>query len=163
YGLKVHEFRKCFGLPRQCRDRETDRPVFEIALDIHPGDARDLAALRDNGWRIVDPGEVVPDPAAFRAYIQGSGGEFSVAQGIYAETNSGWFSDRSTRYLASGKPVLVLDTGFGENLLEGLGLVKFRTPDEAAAGMRRILKDYDEHCQAARAVAETYFDSDKVL
>jgi hypothetical protein len=158
YGLKVHEFRKILPLPRLAR-----APTFEVALDIHPADARDLAALRENGWRVVEPGAVAGDPDAFRRYVQGSGAEFSVAQGIYAQTNSGWFSDRTVRYLASGKPALVQDTGFGRHLPTGAGLLAFRTLDEAAAGAEAILRDYDTHCRAARALAEDYFDSDKVL
>ena len=78
------------------------------------------------------------DPDAFRAYVQGSGAEFSVAQGIYVETSSGWFSDRTTRYLASGRPVLVQDTGFSRTLPVGEGLVAFRTLDEAVAGAAEI-------------------------
>jgi hypothetical protein len=159
YGLKVHEFRKYLILPRL-----TPKEIaFEIALDIHSGDARDLAALRENGWRIVEPGSVANDPAAFRRYLQESAAEFSVAQGIYVETQCGWFSDRSVRYLASGKPVLVQDTGLGPLYPTGEGLVSFRTLDEAAEGAARIVRDYEQNCRAARALAEEYFDSDKVL
>ena len=102
-------------------------------------------------------------PDAFRPYVQGSGAEFSVAQGIYVETNSGWFSDRTVRYLASGKPALVQDTGFSANYPVGEGLVAFRTLDEAAAGAQRIAADYPAHRAAARALAEERFDSDRVL
>jgi glycosyltransferase involved in cell wall biosynthesis len=105
----------------------------------------------------------VPDPAAFRRYVQTSGAEFSVAKAIYVETNSGWFSDRTARYLASGKPVLVHDTGLACLYPLGAGLVTFRTPQEAADGAARIAADYPEHCRAARALAEEFFDSDKVL
>src|SRR5262245_18585352 len=99
----------------------------------------------------------------FRQYVQTSHAEFSVAQGIYVDTESGWFSDRTVRYLASGKPVLVQDTGFSRNLPVGEGLLVFRTLDEAAAGAEGIVRDYERHCQAARALAERYFDSDIVL
>jgi hypothetical protein len=136
---------------------------FELALDIHPAEQRDLSLLRQYGWRIVDPKVSASDPLSFRRYVQGSGAEFSVAQGIYVETNSGWFSDRTTRYLASGKPALVQDTGFSRNIPVGEGLLAFRTLDEAVAGAERIARDYENHCRAARALAEEYFDSDKVL
>ncbi|HEY1381198.1 MAG TPA: hypothetical protein VGF55_30640 [Gemmataceae bacterium] len=157
YGLKVHEFRKVIGLPRRSPH------TFEIALDIHPADAKDRSALVENGWRLVAPADVAADPDAFRRYVQTSGAEFSVAQGVYVETNSGWFSDRTVRYLASGKPALVQDTGFGRHLPVGAGLVAFRTADEAVAGADAIVRGYERHCRAARAIAETYFDSDKVL
>jgi hypothetical protein len=157
FGLKLHEFRKFIELPGRAR------PGFEIALDIHPDEERDLELLHRHGWRLVDPKVVAPDPEAFRRYVGTSGAEFSVAQGIYVETESGWFSDRTVRYLASGKPALVQDTGFGRNIPTGEGLVAFRTLDEAIRGAARIANDYEGHCRAARALAEEYFDSDTVL
>lgn len=156
-GVKVHEFRKFIGLPRR-----SPHP-FEIALSIHPADAKDLSSLREHGWRITDPSAVAATPAEFRSYIQQSAAEFSVAQGVYVQTNSGWFSDRTVRYLASGKPALVQDTGFGRNLPVGEGLVAFRTLDEAVDGAQRIMRDYAEHCRAARALAESDFAAEHVL
>lgn len=157
YGLKVHEFRKFIALPRRSPHR------FEIALDIHPGDGRDLAALREHGWRIADPRAEAGDPDAFRTYVQASGAEFSVAQGVYVDTVCGWFSDRTTRYLASGKPALVQDTGFSRILPVGEGLVAFRTLGEAVAGAADIVARYPEHSAAARRIAEEQFDAERVL
>jgi hypothetical protein len=158
YGLKVHEFRKVIELPR--RVPET---TFEIALEIHPGDAKDRDALLAQGWRLTDPRAVVPGPDEFRRFVQRSGAEFSVAQGIYVETRSGWFSDRTVRYLASGRPALVQETGFSDNYPVGEGLVPFSTLEEAATGATRIADEYEAHSAAARALAEERFDSDKVL
>ena len=157
FGLKAHEFRKFLALPRRVPAQ------FEIALDIHEGDARDRAALEENGWRLADPKTVAGDPAGFRRYLQDSWAEYSVAQGIYVETNSGWFSERTARYLASGKPALVQDTGFGRNVPVGEGLLSFRTLDEAVTRAEQIAANYQRHCRAARAIAEEYFASDKVL
>jgi hypothetical protein len=157
FGLKVHEFRKVIELPSQSPH------TFEIALNIHPDDHGDRAALVEHGWHLVDPSPVATEPEAFREYVQGSGAEFSVAQGMYVETCSGWFSDRSVRYLASGRPVLVQDTGFGRSLPVGEGVVAFRTLDEAVAGADRIVVDYAAHAAAARKVAEQQFGSDRVL
>jgi hypothetical protein len=112
---------------------------------------------------VIDPRIAAGDPDAFHRFVQESAAEFSVAQGVYVETNNGWFSDRSVRYLASGRPVLVQDTGFGRRLPTGDGLVAFRTLDDAAAGADRILTDYGRHARAARDVAAEFFDSDKVL
>ena len=157
YGVKAHEFRKFLDFPRRvARD-------VELAIAIDGGDERDRASLCERGWRLVDPARVASDPWSFREYIQGSGAEFSVAQGLYVEASTGWFSDRSTRYLASGKPVLVQDTGFSRNYPVGEGLLAFRTLDEAIVGAERIAVDYGRHSRAARAVAEQYFDSQKVL
>jgi hypothetical protein len=153
----VHEFRKFVDLPARVPQ------TLEIALDIHPGDDKDLELLLKHGWRVVDARTTVPDPISFRSYVQASGGEFSVAQGIYVETQSGWFSDRTVRYLASGKPALVQDTGFGRNYPAMEGLFAFRSPEEAIAGADRIARDYEVHRKGARVLAETYFDSDKVL
>jgi hypothetical protein len=157
FGLKVHEFRRFIELPERAQQ------TFEIALDIHPAEGKDVDLLRRHGWQIVNPKVATPDPAAFRRYVQGSGGEFSVAQGVYVETESGWFSDRTVRYLTSGKPALVQDTGFSRNYPVGEGLVAFRTLEEAVACAQRIAADYDHNCRAARSLAEEYFDSDKVL
>jgi hypothetical protein len=98
-----------------------------------------------------------------RAYVQGSGAEFSAAQGMYVDTACGWFSDRSVRYLASGKPVLVQDTGFSQILPDGEGLLAFRILEEAVAGAEEIAGRYSEHCAAARKIAEEYFEAERVL
>ena len=158
YGLKLHEFRKCMDLPRR-----VSGATFELALDIHPAEGNDLALLRENGWRLVEPRGVAGTPGDFAAYVRGSSAEFSVAQGVYVETSSGWFSDRTTRYLAAGKPALVQETGFSRHVRSGEGLVSFRTVEEAAEGAGRIAADYAAHCAAARGVAEKYFSSDRVL
>jgi hypothetical protein len=157
YGLKHHEFRRFLDLPHQVAAQ------FELALDINRADSADLAALRDNGWRVVDPREAVPDPASFRRFVRESAAEFSVAQGIYVETNSGWFSDRTACYLASGRPALVQDTGLGRSYPLGEGLLAFSDLDGAARGVGLIVADYEEHCRAARALAERHLDSDLVL
>jgi hypothetical protein len=157
FGQKVHEFRKVADLPRRIE------AVFEVALAIDPIETRSLDLLERSGWHLVDPRTVAHDPNAFRRYVQQSGAEFSVAQGIYVETQSGWFSDRTTRYLATGKPVVVQDTGFTNRITVGEGLLTFSTLDEAVASVEKVLSDYDLHAQAARALAERYFDSDIVL
>jgi hypothetical protein len=151
HGQKAHEFRKVIELPLRARGK------FELALEIQPADRRDLDALLGHGWHVVEPPR---DPGEFRLYVQRSAAEFSPAQGIYADTRSG-FSDRTVRYLASGKPALVQDTG--TSLPTGEGLLTWRTLDDAVAGVARILSDYERHARAARALAEEHFDSDRVL
>jgi hypothetical protein len=156
-GLKVHEFRKFISLPALTGDD------FELALAIEAGDWKDRESLVANGWKLVEPKDVVPGPLEFRDYVTRSAAEFSVAQGVYVDTRSGWFSDRTIRYLAAGRPALVQDTGIGRNLSSGEGLLVFSTLNEAVAGVRNIRRDYERHCAAARKLAETYFDSDVVL
>jgi hypothetical protein len=157
YGLKHHEFRRFIELPARSPHE------FEVALDIHPADDADRRALEQHGWHLVDPRRVAGDMDAFRAYVQGSTAEFSVAQGVYVETACGWFSDRSVRYLASGRPVLVQDSGFARILPAGLGLVAFRTLEEAVAGADDIVARYAEHAGAARLIAEHCFAAERVL
>jgi hypothetical protein len=136
--------------------------VFELALDTR-GDESVRPLLERHGWRVIDANTISADPDRFRRYVQASWAELSVAKGVYVETSSGWFSERSIRYLASGRPALVQDTGFGRTLPVGEGLLSFRTLEEAVDGVRRIASDYDLHRVAARRVAEKFFDSDIVL
>ena len=156
HGLKLHQFRHLVDLPRRAQ------LPFELALAIDPSEERDLALLRRHDWRLVDPARVAADPASFREYVAGSGAEFSVAQGAYTATRSGWFSDRTARYLACGRPALVEDTGC-RSVPAGEGLVTFRDLDEAAATARSLVEDYERHARAARALAAEYLDSDLVL
>jgi hypothetical protein len=157
YGLRVHEFRKFAALPCQ-----SGLP-FELALDIHPGETSDLELLRRSGWSLVDPRRVAGDPWTYQAFVRYSAAEFGVAKNMYVASNSGWFSDRSICYLASGKPVLAQDTGFSQHYPCGSGLVPFATLDEAVEGARHINANYPRHARAARELAEEYFDSDMVL
>jgi hypothetical protein len=82
---------------------------------------------------------------------------------MYVDTGCGWFSDRTTRYLASGKPALVQDTGFSASLPVGAGLVAFQTIEEAVEGATDIVDRYPEHAAAARRIAESHFAADRVL
>jgi hypothetical protein len=157
YGLRAHELRRFAALPRL-----TGRP-FEIALDIHPADGKDRALLDDNGWTLADPKVVAGDPWAYRRYVQGSAAEFTVAKNMYVQSRSGWFSDRSICYLASGKPVLAQDTGLAEHYPVGEGLLTFSTLDQAVIGVEELARDRGRHVRAARALAEEYFASDRVL
>jgi hypothetical protein len=157
-SLKHHQFRRVVDLPRRARGAS-----FEIALAIDAADARDLEALREHGWDIADPRHVASDPQGFREYVSASGAEFSVAQGVYVEGRSGWFSDRTAAYLASGRPALVQDTGVGDHVATGAGLLTFGDYEDAVAGVDRIATDYAAQSAAARAFAEAELDSDVVL
>jgi hypothetical protein len=153
----VHEFRKFVALPSL-----VDVP-FEVALGIHPSEVADLELLVANRWHLVEPRRVAGTHESFRRYVTDSMAEFSVAQEMYVASASGWFSDRTTRYLAAGRPALVQDTGFSRGIPVGEGLVTFTTIEEAAAGAESILTDYSRHSAAARKVAAEFFDSDRVL
>jgi hypothetical protein len=157
YTLKHHQLRRFAELPER-----TGLP-FEIALDVHPDEAEEAERLRRLGWSVVEPAAVAADPAGFRDYVRGSGAEFSVTQGVYAETRSGWISDRTAHYLAAGRPAVVQDTGLPPAYRPGAGLLAFSEPEQAAEAAAQVVAEYDRHAAAARAFAEATFDSDKVL
>jgi hypothetical protein len=157
YGQKVHAWRGLMSLP----EKTTESIV--VALAIHPDEQRDLALLAAHGWTLVDPSKVTDTPARYRAFVQGSKGEIGVAKGGYAASRCGWFSDRSVCYLASGRPVVAQDTGFSRFLPTGEGLFTFETTEEACVAIGAVVRDYQRHSRAARAIAEEYFDASSVL
>jgi hypothetical protein len=157
YGQKAHSWRPIMPLPA-CSGEH-----FQVALAIHPDETADLAELDRYGWDLVDPAVAAGNPSKYAAFIRGSLAELGIAKSGYAASRSGWFSDRSVCYLASGKPVLAQNTGFGRILPVGEGIVAFDDLDSALAGVQAIRADWNHHSQAARALAEEYFDSDRVL
>jgi hypothetical protein len=156
YGQKDREFEPFFSLPRLA-----EQPM-ELAVGAPP---QVRQRLIEGGWRLTDPVAVTRTPVSYQRYVANSRGEFCVAKHGYVSTRCGWFSDRSSAYLASGRPVVVQDTGFSEFLPcgQGKGLHAWRTPAEAAAAIRAVNENYGGECRAARALIEQYFDSRAVL
>jgi hypothetical protein len=152
YGQRDREFPRFFDLPGLTAQK------FSIAqLGVEP------EALSRHGWESL-PGEVASKtPASYRRFIQESRAEFSVPKNGYVKMRGGWFSDRSVCYLASGRPVLIQDTGLCDWLPVGEGLVTFNDPRDAAAGVERINGNYEQHRRAARALAENVFSTGRVL
>jgi hypothetical protein len=153
YGMKDVEFMKFLSLP-QMMDQS-----LELAMVGRPP-VDELEAL---GWRCRSGLEISSSLESYRQYIQGSRGEWSIAKNGYVRTHSGWFSDRSATYLASGRPVILQATGFERWLPTGEGLFQFSEPKDVLAAFEAINGDYERHCLAARELAETFFDSSKVL
>ena len=87
----------------------------------------------------------------------------SYAKPFFVKLQNAWVSDRTTCYLASGKPVVVQHTGPSSYLPHGEGMFRFRTTAEAAAALDAINSDYPRHCRAAREIAETHFDARRIL
>jgi hypothetical protein len=138
--------------------RLIDLPL-ELAANIGQSDpVGDASMLRENGWRIVDPHQVAPSPEHYREYIRASRAEFMCPKPIHAQLQTGWFSDRSLAYLASGRPVVAEETGFSEYIPTGLGLIAFRDIDSAAAAIAEIDANYERHRRAAREIVEAHFD-----
>jgi hypothetical protein len=157
YGQKVHSLRPLIDLPSRTSGR------FALALAIHPDETKDLAALRENGWTVLDPAEVAATPDDYRRFVQGSWAEFGLTKAGYVVAGSGWFSDRSACYLAAGRPVIAQDTGFGRRLPTGAGLFAFSAAEEAIAAIEELQRDYERHRTAARELAATHLDSDRIL
>lgn len=154
YGMKSDSFYPYLELPKRAN------ADFELCVG---GPAVPVRLLADNGWIITDPYQLSLDPWAYQRYIQESKAEFSVAKHGYVATRSGWFSERSAAYLASGRPVLVQDTGFSDRLPTGRGLIPFTNIEEAIGGIESLAANYTGHCTAARELAEEHFDAPRVL
>jgi hypothetical protein len=157
YGQRAHSLRSLIELPTRSDTQ------FELALGIHPDEVGDLRALRENGWKLADPREVAGSPRVYASYVSGSQAELSVAKSGYVNSRSGWFSDRSACYLASGRPVVAQDTGFGDSLPVGEGLLSFESTRGAGDAVAEVRADIDRHRRAARELAEEHLDSRKVL
>ena len=136
---------------------------LELALFLlRERDIAESKELEKRGWRIRHSREVAATPEMYQAYIQGSRGEFSCAKRSCTEFQNAWISDRTICYLASGKPVVVQNTGPSSFLPNGEGMFRFSTPREAADAFAAINADYERHSRAARQLAETYFDSKRI-
>lgn len=148
---KHHEWERFMDLPLV-----TAQPI-EVALRVD--DPEDLRRLEAHGWVVTSPVEMSLDIfGAYPEFIRRSRAEWTVAKDQNIRLRSGWFSERDACYLASGKPVIAQDTGFGQALPTGEGLFAFSSMDEVLAAVDSINSDYRRQCEAARALAEEYFD-----
>lgn len=154
FGMKSASFDDYFELPTKINDR------FELAVGNTTAPRERLISLK---WNLSDSSTITETPHSYQHYIQCSKGEWSIAKHGYVVSNGGWFSERSTCYLATGKPVVVQETGFSKFIETGKGLFAFNSPAEAIAAIEEINLDYQRHCNYARKVVEEYFDSKFVL
>jgi hypothetical protein len=152
YGNKDKEFSKFLDIPKR-----TDQQ-FKLALTGIP-----TQNLYDNSWKVVTGWKTTFTPELYSEFIRTSRAEFGIAKQGYVATRGGWFSDRSICYLASGKPVLVQDTGIADWLPIGEGILTFRDMSEALQGIKAINSNYEQHCRAARQLAKKYFATEEVL
>jgi len=154
-GNNDQEFMKVLELARRCR--EQGGPEIELAIN------GPKEFLREHGWRCVDAFAMSSDLWRYYSYLSTSRGEFGVAKHTYVHTNSGWFSDRTACYLATGRPAVVQETGFSEAIPTGRGLFSWRTAEEAFEAFKQVEADYLSHCRHARKLALEYFEDRKVL
>jgi hypothetical protein len=153
---KHMNFLRFLDLPRR-------RPETCFALAMDPPDAKVREDVTRAGWSLVDPGPISAGMSPYRDFIAGSRGEFTVAKDIYVRPNSGWFSDRSVCYLAAGRPVVTMRTGFSKFYPVGQGLFEYSSAEEALAAIDAVAADYPVHSRAARALACEHFAADRVL
>jgi hypothetical protein len=135
--------------------------TFELATTINDASLRERFAA--NGWRFTSPDQMSIEYDEYREYLRGSKGEFTVAKDQYVRLNTGWFSDRTACYLASGRPAITQETGFTRHYGQQKGLFAFQTLEEIGEAVREINADYPSHCRAALEVAREYFEAEKVL
>jgi hypothetical protein len=155
YWTKDREFEKFLDLPRR-----RSALAFELATSVGEDVQR---LLRDRGWRQTGSVEISKDADLYRDYIQQSRGEFTVARDQYVRPNTGWFSDRTACYLATGRPVITQETGFSKFLPTGQGLFGFKTMEDILKAVDAIESDYAGHCRAARDIGAQYFAAEKVV
>jgi hypothetical protein len=155
YWSKHHEYLKVLDVPRRTGQS------FELALSSYEPADRNL--LEGHGWKVRPALDFSKDLDAYRDYLARSRGEFTVAKDQNVRLRSGWFSERSAQYLASGRPVVTQETGFSNVLPTGAGLFGFANADEAVAAVAAINADYDRHRRGALAVARESFSYEVVL
>lgn len=153
YGQKDEEFARLLDVPARASAR------LELAL---AGGRQAFGLLRSHGWSVRDAGALSADVDTYLGYVTRSRGEFSAAKNAYVKTGSGWFSDRTACYLAAGRPAVVQDTGC-RAVPDGAGLLFFEDSDTAAAALREVERDHEQHAAAAAELARTALAHDVVL
>lgn len=154
FGHKDVEFEKFVDLPQRTA------VCLEQAVT---GKNVPLARLERLGWLLREAHDVTHSYDSFVAYVTTSRGEFGVCKSGYVRHNTGWFSDRSAVYLATGRPVVLQETGFSSHLPCGVGLFAVSDAEEAAEALDRVESEYQRHARAARRIAEEYLDTRVVL
>jgi len=158
-GIRFDNSKREAFMPFRDVPRLTSQPL-ELALFLDtPADHADGRMMAEHGWRVRQSFDVAGSPQAYRDYIRRSRGEFACAKPSCMFFQNAWVSDRTLCYLASGRPVVVQDTGPSRILPNGEGMFRFSTPEGAVAALEAMNADYKWHCRAARELAEAVFDS----
>lgn len=154
YGMKSKSFSLIEDLPSIVKNQ------FKIAVG---SESTPKNQLIKQGWQLLDPLEITKTPLTYQEFISNSKAEFTIAKHGYVLSKSGWFSERSAAYLASGRPVITQETGFSAVIPTGKGLFSFSEKSEAIYAIKEIDANYNFHCRAARKIAEEYFNHNMVL
>ena len=155
---KREAYMRYIDLPRRSPLR------FKLAANIHPlDDTGDRETLQAHGWQLVYPDNAVRTPQRFASFLRASLAELCCCKPIYRQLRTGWVSDRTGCYLASGRPAVHESTGFEDEIAVGEGLLAFDSVDQAVAAIEAVTSDYERHSRAARTLAEDVFDARRVL
>jgi len=155
YGHKDREFSRVVDAPLRVPGRR-----FVLALG---GGGSQKSRLLDAGWGLTDPLEATRSIDAYRSFVGECWTDLGVAKHAYVASRSGWFSDRSTCYLASGRPVLHQDTGYTDWLDTDHGVLPFSDLESLVEALERLEADYERHATAARRIAEEHFEARTVI
>lgn len=153
YAAKDRSFVQFLELPSRTTARLS---VAMGAGTDHREGAEQLAAA---GWQLTDPIDATSSTTSYRRYISRSLGEIGLAKHGYVAARSGWFSERTCLYLASGRPAVAQDTGWSDWLPTGSGLLAFSTLEDAAAALESVQADPAGHAVAARKIAVEHFEA----
>ena len=155
WGQKDVEFEKIQDLPEKVPEA-----FFEMVV---AGSVNEYL-LSKKGWHLLRKlPEINNSIHKYSDYIKNSFAEFSVAKETYVKGRTGWFSDRSACYLASGRPAIVQETQWSKYIPSGKGVLAFTSLEEAAGAVNEVVNNYEDHSKAAKEIAHEYFDSNKVL
>jgi hypothetical protein len=155
YGHKDRQFMRFADLPVHVPGRR-----FVVAAGGGKVPKDELSAL---GWELESPLDASLTVERYGEFIRGSLADLGVAKDAYVASRGGWFSDRSTSFLASGRPVLHQETGFSEWLPTGAGVLAFCDLEQLVERVEELDRDYGRHARAARAIAEEHFEARTVL
>ena len=152
YGGKREEFEKFQTLP--ARSGKT----FRVVTGTSPDET--LTAL---GWSCGADANVGSTVSGYCDFIRNSKAEWSIAKNGYVRSRGGWFGDRSASYLASGRPVVMQSTGYETWLPVGEGVLTFHDMQSALEALSDVDGRLEQHCHAARALAESKFAAGRVV
>lgn len=155
FGMKSAAFEEFFTLPGLVPDER-----FEMGIKC---DEKIAARLNGYGWNVIDPLQPTKTPWTYQGFIGSSKGEWSVAKHGFVYSKCGYLSERSLNYMASGRPVVIQDTGFSKFFPTGDGLLAFSNLDEASTCISLVNENYSFHCHRAREIVEECAASDAVL
>lgn len=132
---------------------------LSVALGAGANRERGVRVLTEHGWQLSDPMDANRTSEVFHGFLAGSAGEIGIAKHGYVAARSGWFSERTCCYLASGRPAVVADTGWRDWLPDGEGLFAYDTAADAADALAEIRADPARHALAARKLVAEHFEA----